>query len=77
MQSRHFGQSMYWSIRTKLQIEERKRDLALFNLAIDSKLHGCDVVGIRVEDIAPHGFAVLILMALSNFGYVAGHGKKM
>ena len=47
-----------WSIRTKLQIEERKRDLALFNLAIDSKLRGCDVVSIRVEDIAPRGYAV-------------------
>jgi hypothetical protein len=33
-----------WSIRTMLQIEGRKRDLALFNLAIDSKLRGCDVV---------------------------------
>jgi hypothetical protein len=32
-----------WSIRTKLQIEGRIRDLALFNLAIDSKLRGCDV----------------------------------
>lgn len=47
-----------WSIRTKLQIEERKRDLALFNLAIDSKLRSCDVVSIRVEDIAPRGYAV-------------------
>ena len=33
------------SIRTKLQIEGRIRDLAMFNLAIDSKLRGCDVVG--------------------------------
>ena len=33
-----------WSIRTKLQIERRARDLAMFNLAIDSKLRGCDVV---------------------------------
>jgi hypothetical protein len=41
-----------WSIRTKLQIEGRARDLALFNLAIDSKLRGCDVVAIRVEDVA-------------------------
>jgi hypothetical protein len=32
-----------WSIRTKLQIEGRARDLAMFNLAIDSKLRGCDV----------------------------------
>jgi integrase len=47
-----------WSIRTKLQLEGRKRDLALFNLAIDSKLRGCDVVAIRVEDIAPNGYAV-------------------
>jgi integrase len=32
--------------------------LALFNLAIDSKLRGCDVVSVRVEDIAPHGYTV-------------------
>ena len=42
-----------WSIRTKLQLEGRIRDLAMFNLAIDSKLRGCDVVALRVEDIAP------------------------
>ena len=47
-----------WSIRTKLQIEGRKRDLALFNLAIDCKLRGCDVVAIRMEDIAPSGYAI-------------------
>ena len=47
-----------WSIRMKLQVEGRKRDLALFNLAIDSKLRGCDVVSIKVEDVAPRGFAV-------------------
>jgi hypothetical protein len=47
-----------WSIRTKLQIAERTRDLAMFNLAIDSKLRGCDVVSLRVEDVAPHGHAV-------------------
>jgi hypothetical protein len=47
-----------WSIRTKLQLEGRKHDLALFNLAIDSKLRGCDFVAIRVEDIAPNGYAV-------------------
>ena len=33
-----------WSIRTKLQVDGRLRDLAMFNLAIDSKLRGCDVV---------------------------------
>src|SRR5215211_2731802 len=45
-----------WSIRTKLQIEDRTRDLAMFNLAIDSKLRGCDVVAIRVEDVAAGGY---------------------
>ena len=50
--------SNVWSIRTKLQIEERKRDLALFNLAIDSKLRGCDVVAVRVDDVAPNGYAL-------------------
>jgi hypothetical protein len=48
--------SHVWSIRTKLQIEGKTRDLALFNLAIDSKLRGCDVVAIRVEDVAPNGY---------------------
>ena len=45
-----------WSIRTKLQIEGRARDLAMFNLAIDSKLRGCDVVAIKVEDVAAGGY---------------------
>jgi integrase len=47
-----------WSIRTRLLVEGRTRDLALFNLAIDSKLRGCDVVALRVEDIAPNGYAI-------------------
>ena len=47
-----------WSIGTKLQIEGRTRDLAMFNLAIDSKLRGCDVVAIKVEDVAPNGYAI-------------------
>jgi integrase len=47
-----------WSIRTKLQVEGRKRDLAMFNLAIDSKLRGCDVVSLKVETVAPHGICV-------------------
>ena len=50
--------SHVWSIRTKLQIEGRKRDLALFNLAIDSKLRGCDVVAVRVDDVAPSGYSM-------------------
>jgi integrase len=44
-----------WSIRTKLQMDDKSRDLAMFNLAIDSKLRGCDVVHVKVEDVAPRG----------------------
>jgi integrase len=47
-----------WAIRTKLQVEGRTRDLAMFNLAIDSKLRGCDVVSLKVEVVAPHGITV-------------------
>jgi integrase len=47
-----------WSIRTKLQVEGQTRDLAMFNLAIDSKLRGCDVVALRVEDVAPGGYTL-------------------
>ncbi len=47
-----------WAIRTRLQINRRIRDLALFNLAIDSKLRGCDLVSLMVADVAPHGYAL-------------------
>ena len=47
-----------WAIRTRLQMQRKVRDLALFNLAIDSKLRGCDVVSLKVEDIAPNGYTV-------------------
>jgi hypothetical protein len=45
------------SNRAKLQLEGRTRDLALFNLAIDSKLRGCDLFALRVQDVAPNGYA--------------------
>ena len=41
-----------WAIRIRLQLSEQVRDLALFNLAIDSKLRGCDLVRLRIKDIA-------------------------
>lgn len=47
-----------WAIRTTLKLDRRTRDLALFNIAIDSKLRGCDVVSLKVEDVAPHGYAI-------------------
>ena len=40
-----------WAIRVRLQLEHRARDLALFNLAIDSKLRGCDLVRLQVDDV--------------------------
>jgi len=43
-----------WAIRIRLQISNRIRDLALFNLAIDSKLRACDLVKLKVSDIC-HG----------------------
>jgi hypothetical protein len=65
-----------WSIRTKLQIERRTRDLAMFNLAIDSKLRGCDVIysitssARRSTDggtVRPRASAVLKFTTSSNF----------
>lgn len=46
-----------WSIRSKLLVEERICDLAMFNLAIDSKLRACDLVRVKADDVAPHGQA--------------------
>ena len=47
-----------WAIRIRLQIKQKVRDLAMFNLAIDSKLRDCDLVMIRVMDVA-HGNHVI------------------
>ena len=46
-----------WAIRVRLQLAKQARDLALFNLVIDSKLRGCDLVGLRVHDVV-HGSRV-------------------
>jgi integrase len=40
-----------WAIRIRLQLTHRSRELALFNLAVDSKLRGCDLVGLHVRDV--------------------------
>ena len=47
-----------WAVRTRLQLLKRLRDLALFNLSIDSKLRGCDLVSLKILDVAPNGYAV-------------------
>ena len=43
-----------WALRVRLQMESRVRELALFNLGIDSKLRGCDLVALKVRDVC-HG----------------------
>lgn len=47
-----------WAIRIQLQNAHQVRDLALFNLAIDSKLRGCDLVNLRVRDMT-HGHQIV------------------
>ena len=54
-QSHRYGRSMFGPSH----IQGRVRDLALFNLAIDSKLRGCDVLALKVDDIAPAGATLL------------------
>ena len=46
-----------WAIRIRLQIQGKRRDLALFNLAIDSKLRSCDLVALQVSDVVTSGSA--------------------
>jgi hypothetical protein len=46
------GLKEIWAIRIRLQLANRARELALFNLALDSKLRGCDLVSLRVGDVA-------------------------
>jgi integrase len=48
-----------WAIRVRLQIANRTREVALFNLAIDSKLRSCDLVKLRVQDVC-HGNVVAV-----------------
>jgi len=47
-----------WASRLRLQLARRVRDLALFNLAVDSRLRGCDLVGQRVADTG-HGDTIV------------------
>lgn len=47
-----------WAIRIRLQVAHQVRDLALFNLAIDSKLRACDLVSLKLRDIC-HGSQIL------------------
>jgi len=44
-----------WAVRVRLQVAELHRDIALFDIALDSKLRGCDVVSLRLSDILSAG----------------------
>jgi integrase len=62
-----------WAIRTRLQIEGRTRDLAMFKLAIDSKLRGCEVVAIRVENVPLAGTRQIAHGNLRAIQLLLGH----
>ena len=55
-----------WAVRVRLQLANNQRDLALFNLAIDSKLRGSDLVKIRVSDISKSGVVASRAMVLQQ-----------
>jgi hypothetical protein len=64
--------SHVWSIRTKLQIEGRTRDLAPFNLAIDSKLRGCDV-----SQSAPMTWRRMVMRSIARLAYAGMHPREV
>jgi len=55
-----------WAIRVRLQLNNKARDLALFNLAIDSKLRACDLVKLRVADVSHGGQIVSRTMVMQQ-----------
>lgn len=55
-----------WSIRVRLEIAESTRNLALFDLALDSKLRGCDLVSIMVRDVSTGGRVVSRASVIQN-----------
>src|ERR1700688_931300 len=63
-----------WSIRIRIQIASRCRDLALFNLAIDSKLRACNLMKLRVRDVC-HGHS-MACRALILQQKVQGSGRS-
>ncbi|WP_408646921.1 hypothetical protein [Xenorhabdus lircayensis] len=54
-QKKPFRLEDIWRIRTRLEIEENIQEIALPNLAIDSKLRSCDLLRIKVRDISSNG----------------------
>ena len=54
-QKRPLRPAEVWAIRARLEMKQNHRGLALFNLAIDSNLRGCDLVRLRVEEVFASG----------------------
>lgn len=48
----------------------------MFNIAIDSKLRGCDVVGLKVDDVAPSGYAAGRIMCIDASITASGHSRR-
>ena len=67
-----------WSIRARLELKKRVRDLALFNLAIDSKLRACDLTALKVEDVAAGGEVktrgIIVQKKTGRPGAIRNHG---
>lgn len=61
-----------WALRIRFQMEGRVRELALFNLGIDSKLRGCDLVALKVRDVC-HGDQVAARAIVTAPGPVRDH----
>lgn len=58
-----------WGIRVRLQVSRQARDLALFDLALDSKLRGCDLVRLRVADLlSPAGVKRRVMILQQKTG---------
>ena len=62
-----------WAVRIRLQIANRIRDLALFDLAIDSKLRACDLVRLRVQQLRPRCPLSQVAHLLLNLRQVTHH----
>ena len=69
-QKRPLQISHIWGIRIRLELEGKTRDLALFNMALDSKLRGCDLVKPKVSDVA-YGNSVSSRATICNKKLVA------
>ena len=68
-----------WAIRVRLELAENIRDLALFNLAIDSKLRGCDLVRLIVSDVNGANLRVICmgyLVLIYGLDGMIGHAKS-